>query len=119
MQAPPKHVRSPFTGGHLLTQVGLHVQLCYEDIFCCMCKPAVELQQKLNIVTKNVQSLRNFILVFKKKHLNYHSEKVQNAIAKVRRALGKLIVFCSNSDDMNPLTRDGVPIATHQACDNA
>lgn len=101
-------------GGHLVTQIGLSERLFYEDIFCCVCKPAAALQLKLNVVSCNIHLLKEYIAAFKASRREGAPDSIQGAISSARGALTKLITFCTMSDDANPLTREGVPIQKHQ-----
>eukprot|EP00667_Euglena_gracilis_P000060 EG_transcript_60 len=101
-------------GGRMVTQVGLSERLFYEDIFCGVCRPAALLQQKLNVVTYNLNALRGFLRSLKEKRAQFVTDSVQDGISKARQAVAHLVVFCTSSPDTNPMTREGVPIPKHQ-----
>lgn len=47
-------------------------------------------------------------------HMHPRYRSLQHTIRLCQRSLTTLICFCTNSDDMNPLTREGLPIKENQ-----
>eukprot|EP00667_Euglena_gracilis_P000792 EG_transcript_792 len=96
--------------GHL----ALAAQLCPDEVFqCCLAHPTAELFT-LSAALRQVDSLRAYVEAFWVHRLPAGHERLHAAAAAARTALGRLIAFCTQSDDPNPLTRAGVPIPPHQ-----
>ena len=76
-------------------------------------------QQELSYLIGNVEFLKSYIKLFYKLqepscHLSPRDPIVSRVVQRATSSLGALIRFCTESEDQDPLTREGLPISHHQ-----
>ena len=78
-----------------------------DDVFTIHIPKSRDLED-INFVLDNIEALTTFVDVFEE------GNGTQSHMVSAQAALKQLILFCTKSDDTDPLTRLGTPITNHQ-----